>query len=66
MYGDLTPRYISVDLKGYLCLTDFCAEKKIKLIKNKQKAQAITPIFVAPEKVDRSLRFKGSIGKEGD
>lgn len=65
VYEDLTPKYISVDRNGYLILSDFTAEKYIKIIQHMKKL-VITPNYAAPELFDKSLRFPGMTSMEGD
>ena len=47
VYGDLTPSYISLNKKGYLCLSDFTVEKRLKV--TKKGVLKCTPEYSSPE-----------------
>ena len=66
VYGDLNPRFISMDEYGYLNLSDLILDKEIQRRKKEENSQLETLPYMAPEKVFNKFKFEGMTGVEGD
>ena len=66
VYGDMNPKFISMDEYGFLCMSDYCCDKEIHRKKKDKNSIHGSICYLAPENIFHKLKFEGMTGKEGD